>query len=91
MMLISCHLISQKLASSPSTLLQFSTLDIYLELAMERIWKQDWANAVAHVIKEKEKMWILDGIVNTVFDQIIIDLSVTGDSSSDESMDSETS
>ncbi|XP_074041454.1 uncharacterized protein [Leptinotarsa decemlineata] len=61
------------------------------ELAMERIRKEDWTYVVAHVIEEEEKMWRLDEMVDTVFDQIIIDLSVTGDSSSDESMDSETS
>ena len=55
---------------------------------MERIRKEDWANAVAHVIKEEEKMWRLDGMVDTVSDKIIINLNVTGDSSSDESLDS---
>lgn len=51
-----------------------------VELAASRVSADDWKKCIQHVIKEEERMWELDGMVDFVVDNLIIN---TADSSTE--------
>ena len=51
---------------------------------IKEVTPENWWKAVQHVIKQEEKMWNLDNLIDQTVDPLIIILSRGDDSSSDD-------
>jgi hypothetical protein len=56
---------------------------LLLEKGIQNITPERWEKCVQHVIKEEDKMWNLDGLMETVMEPLIISLQDSSDDSSD--------
>jgi transposase len=54
--------------------------------AVERITQEMWHNACQHVLKEEEKLWRMDGLIDNTIDSFIIKIT-DSDSESDSDLD----
>jgi hypothetical protein len=56
---------------------------LLLEKGIQNVTPERWEKCVQHVIKEEDKMWNLDGLMETVMEPLIINLQDSSDDSSD--------
>jgi hypothetical protein len=56
---------------------------LLLEKGIQIVTPERWEKCVQHVIKEEDKMWNLDGLIETVIESLIINLQDSSDDSSD--------
>jgi hypothetical protein len=63
--------------------LKFEDVRLLLEKGIQNVTPERWEKCVQHVIKEEDKMWNLDGLMETVMEPLIINLQDSSDDSSD--------
>lgn len=68
-----------------NTSYKLQDVEKHMRKAMENVTSDNWKNCVKHTMKEEEKMWKLDSIIENTIEPIII--STATDTSSDESSD----
>jgi hypothetical protein len=56
---------------------------LLIEKGIQNVTPERWEKCVQHVIKEEDKMWNLDGLMETVIEPLIINLQDSSDDSSD--------
>jgi hypothetical protein len=56
---------------------------LLLEKGIQNVTPERWEKCVQHVIKEEDKMWNLDGLIEAVIESLIINLQDSSDGSSD--------
>jgi transposase len=56
---------------------------LLLEKGIQNVTPERWEKCVQHVIKEEDKMWNLDGLMETVVEPLIINLRDSSNDSSD--------
>jgi transposase len=54
---------------------------LLLEKGIQNVTPERWEKCVQHVIKEEDKMWNLDGLMETVMEPLIINLQNSSDDS----------
>ena len=66
-----------------NTTFKMKDVKLLFDQAIKEVTPENWRKAVQHVIKQEEKMWNLDNLLDQTVDPLII-LSRGDDSSSDD-------
>lgn len=64
-----------------NTTFKLSDVRALLNASLQKIEGENWRKAVDHAIKEEEKMWKLDNLVDQTIEPLVIDVGLSDDSS----------